>query len=306
VPLPNDLTTGSPLGDPKPIQTLVRNAFRRNRRETSHRLVCSALKNGYRFLTLLSRAAESPDSPERASVVEFVRKNNERVLQIKARNAALEEERKKTATAPIEGRQTIIKRVTPEGVHPPVYAPAVPPRPLESFPSGVRKPPVLAATAAGVPFLRFKKPQPRFLERVLRQKSERRAKRIADMKELMDDGIVDAKYEDVWEREVAKLLAEKGETVKPEPTFAKSLWEVISYLGDVSNKEQQDLVARGKAMWEYVKMERELALKEEKERLVKMGRGDEEPKLRVWSKVLRPKKRKVKQEKTRKEAEEEK
>ncbi|KAL1840946.1 hypothetical protein VTJ49DRAFT_7605 [Mycothermus thermophilus] len=304
VPLPDDLTTSSPLVGPNPtqhpIRTLIRNAFRRNRKDTSPRLVVSALKNGYRFLTLLTRAAETsePPNPERASVLAFLRRNQDRVLQIKAQLAAKAEEWKQGSTAPIPDRQTIIKRVSPEGVWPPVYAPAIPVRPLSMFRDGIRRPPVLGH-AMGVPFLRFKKPQPRFLERVLRQKAMRRHKRIGIITALQEEGMADAQEEDLWEEQVERLIAEankrrKGrvgvgrqERVKREPTYVDSLKEVIWNLVDLTSKEHEDLVARGRAMWQIVLAEREQALEEEKERLERLGRGGEEPKLRDWKRPLR-------------------
>ncbi|KAL2264606.1 hypothetical protein VTJ83DRAFT_7116 [Remersonia thermophila] len=320
VPLPDDLTTSSPLAGPTPTQhplrTLIRNAFHRNRNDTSPRLVVSALKNGYRFLTLLSRAAEAsdPPSPERASVVAFLRRNQERVLQIKAKLAAEREAWEQGSTAPIPDRQTVIKRVSPDGVWPPVYAPAIPVRPLSAFRDGIRRPPVLGH-AMGIPFLRFKKPQPRFLERVLRQKAMRRHKRIGIMTALAEDGMADAQDEDLWEEQVEKLLADasrkrrgregggKLESARREPTYAESLKEAIGILVDLTNKEHDDLVARGRAMWQIVVAEREQALKEEKERLERLGRGGEEPKLRDRRRPLalsrRPKEKKKRDEKTK-------
>ncbi len=281
VPLPDTLTTASPLGPSHPIPTLIRNAFRRNKRDLSPRLVISALKAGYGFLTLLSHATDRT-TPEHASVLTFLYQNQYRVLALKAKTATQQAAR--VSTAPNPDRIPLLTRTSPDGA-PPIYEPTGPPRPLESFKSGVRKPPTLSATG-GVAFLRFNKPQPRFLERVVRQKSLRRAGRIAKMMELGEEGMEDARAEDEWERLVAGLLAREHQGQTPpggeEVTYRKSLKEAIGYLHDVTEKERLDLVARGQAMWKMVLAERELALKEEKERLVKEGRPDEEPQLRVW------------------------
>ncbi len=288
VPLPDALTTSSPLGPAHPIPTLIRNAFRRNKRDLSPRLVISALKAGYRFLTLLSHATD-PTTPEHASTLNFLHANQSRVLALKAKTAA--EQASRVSTAPNPDRIPLLTRVSPPG-EPPVYEPTGPPRPLESFKSGVRKPPTLAATS-GVAFLRFGKPQPRFLERVVRQKSLRRADRITKMMELGEEGMEDARAEDEWERLVGELLAREGQRDKEggqqqerEVTYRKSLKEAIGYLHDVTERERVDLVARGRAMWKIVLAERELALKEEKERLVREGRPDEEPQLRVWRRPI--------------------
>ncbi|KAK4150632.1 hypothetical protein C8A00DRAFT_17871 [Chaetomidium leptoderma] len=289
VPLPDDLSTASPLGPANPIQTLVRNGFRRNERDTSPRLVVSALKNGYRYLTLLSRAAD-PSTPEHSSVLSFLRENQTRVLALKAKSAA--STAKRISTAPIEGRTPLITKISPEG-HPPVYVPTGPPRPLSSFPRGVRKPPTLGATL-GVPFLRIKKPQPRFLERVLRQKSQRRTKRLIKILEMEGEGMEEAAVEDAWEKLVEDMLRRqknedggRGGQVrqvreKKERTYKDTIWETVVSMSDLTNQERLDLIARGKAMWQIVLDEQEMALQEEKERLVREGRGGEEPQLRVW------------------------
>ncbi|KAL2135818.1 hypothetical protein VTI74DRAFT_6747 [Chaetomium olivicolor] len=292
VPLPADLTPSpsSPLGPANPIQALIRNGFRRNKHDTSPRLVVSALKNGYRYLTLLSRAAD-PSSREHAEVLSFLRENTARVIRIKEQAAS--EKASRVSTAPIEGRVTLLRKVSGEG-EPPAYEPNVPPRPLSSFRSGVRKPPTLSATS-GIPFLRFKKPQPRFLERVIRQKSQRRMKRLVKILELQEEGIEEAKQEDAWERLVAGMLAEqqgqhwdRGKKGGGgfEPTYKQTLEEAVQYLSVVAEEERHDLVARGKAMWKIVLEEQEMALKEEKERLMREGREDEEPRLRNWRRQI--------------------
>lgn len=271
------------MGPANPIRTLIRNAFRRNKRDTSPRLVVSALKNGYRFLGLLSRAADT-STPEHASVLAFLRENEARVLAVKAK--AAEEAAKRISTAPIPGRTPIITKVSAEG-EPPVYAPTGPPRPLSSFKNGVRKPPTLAAATA-VPFLRLKKPQPRFLERVIRQTVERRSKKALKIMEMQNDGMIDAIDEDEWEKLVAKMLRENGQQPpggpnKKEKTYRESLSEAMKLTLDSLSKEREDSLARAKAMWQIVLAEQEMAQKEEKERLAKEGKGADEPQHKVSS-----------------------
>lgn len=285
MPLPAELSTASPLGPANPIQTLIRNAFRRNKRDTSPRLVVSALKNGYRYLTLLSRAAD-PSTPEHASVLTFLRENETRVLALKAK--AADAAAKRISTAPIPDRTRLITKISGEG-EPPVYAPTGPPRPLSSFPSGVRKPPTLCDTT-GVPFLRMKKPQPRFLSRILLQKSRRRAKRIFNILEMEDSGMADAEAEDQWDTMMEALGAAKeaGRRRKgvQERTYKQTMWDAVVYMSDLTNRERIDMVARGQAMWKMVLAEQELALQEEKERLVREGREGEEPKPREWKRPV--------------------
>ena len=54
MPLPDEIAKGIP-NVTNPIPPLINNAFRRNRGDVSPRLVISALKNGYRFLDLLTK-----------------------------------------------------------------------------------------------------------------------------------------------------------------------------------------------------------------------------------------------------------
>lgn len=301
MPLPPDVSTASPLNRPgtNPIQTLVRNGFRRNRHDTSPRLVVSALKNGYRYLTLFARAAD-PDAPEHGPVLAFLRENQARLLALRAEREAAKAFR--VSTAPIEGRTPLLKKVSAEG-EPPAYEPSGPPRPLEGFRSGVRKPPTLGHVG-GVPFLRLQKPQPRFLERVLRQKSVRRAERVEKILAMEGPGMEDALDEDEWEGIVEWMLdpeTEVGERVeeviwrrkKGEVTYQETLKDAIARLIDVSEKERLDLVARGQAMWKMVLAEQELALKEEKKRLEREGRGGEEPQLRDWRRPVYKRDRKT-------------
>jgi hypothetical protein len=345
VPLPDDLAHGLEPSKPRnPIKTLIRNGFRRNKRDTSPRLIVSALKNGYRFLTLLSRAAAGgPGAPEHTSVTSFIRENNARVLAIQEKARAAKAAR--PSMVPDPTRIPVLVRVSADGESPPRYEPRPGsfPRPLESLPGGVRKPPSLC-DATGIPFLRFGKPQPRFLERALRHKTTLRQQRVLDLLEMQHEYMEDAAWEDEWEWLVGGMLQGKpvpvytpaherlkkgsgqgkgqggpkwswtgdtwgwrnlvvggkgkvtthplmGYLPKGESSYQHTLWDGVMLLFAEINAEREDLIARAHAMWQIVLAEEEQALKEEKERLVREGRGDEEPKLRVWRRHVWQKKR---------------
>ncbi|GAB1315603.1 hypothetical protein MFIFM68171_05813 [Madurella fahalii] len=305
VPLPNDLASGIDKDKPaNPIKTLIRNGFRRNKRETSHRLIVSALKNGYRFLNLLSRAAD-PSAPEHSQVISFIRENNASVLQLREKKALAKANA--VSTAPIEGRTPLIKRVSGPD-EPPRYEPTGGPRPLETLPRGVRKPPTLNETF-GVPFLRFHKPQPRFLERVVRQRSRRRQERIHALFDIQAYDMASARREDEWEwlvdhlqtrgrappfkpfadrtaaadgREWRPAWLRHGHNRNGELSFEQSLWDTVVYLSDVTNREREDMAARGRAMWQIVLAEKEQALEEKKRWLSEHGMGHLPPKPTVW------------------------
>ncbi|KXX81501.1 hypothetical protein MMYC01_202511 [Madurella mycetomatis] len=305
VPLPDDLASGIDKDRPAhPIKTLIRNGFRRNKRESSHRLIVSALKNGYRYLNLLSRAAE-PSSPEHSEIITFIRENNARILQLREKTALAKANA--VSTAPIKGRTPLIKRVSGPD-EPPQYEPTGGPRPLETLPRGVRKPPTLNETF-GVPFLRFYKPQPRFLERVVRQRSRRRQKRIHALFDIQTYDMELARWEDEWEW-LVEQLQKKGKVPRFKPfedrnvqadgkewrpawlryghdrngerSFEQALWDTVVYLSDVTNKEREDMAARGRAMWQIVLAEKEQALEEKKRWLSEHGMGHLPPKPTVW------------------------
>lgn len=294
------------MGPTNPLKALIRNGFRRNKRDSSPRLIVSALKNGYRFLTLLSHAAAGgPASKEHTSLVSFLRENQARVQSVLARRDKEAEDRKASSTGqpPRDaGHVPLLVRVSD---HPIVYKPGRPPRPLESFKSGVRKPPTLSSANNMIPFLRYgpSAPQSRYLERVIRQKGKRRFARVNRMLE-MQEGLWEAKVEDEWEnilrRQRSAEVYEKGkkkggleevefvEGFEKDVSFHATHKEACNWMIESLNGEWDDLVARGKAMWEMVLAEKELAEKEDRERRKITG---EEGGPRVWGRQVWEKKK---------------
>jgi hypothetical protein len=121
--------------------------------------------------------------------------------------------------------------------------------------NGKRKVPVLV-NARGVPFLRIKKPQPRNLSGVIRNKLERRWNRIVARDRLTAE-LLFAKDEDAWDH-----LTNATE----QPTWSE---EVKLALDDVYEKVREtDRRNRQLAenMWKVVLEERELAKKEDGQR----------------------------------------
>lgn len=275
VPLPDDVLalSSSSLGPENPIKTLIRNAFRRNRKDTSPRLVVSALKNGYRYLSLLTAAASDPTSRCHSDVTSFLKANTEKLIRIKAENEA-----KRLALprrGPRDDQIPIITKVSKEG-EPPRYVPTRPgPRPIEELPNGVRKVPRLDMYGL-VPFLRLYKPMSVYHERVVRQVSRKRQERVRQILEMQEEGMEIAKQEDAWEREVARLAHEEGRTeefarekegVREELSHQVTMRHAVEALSRVLEDQRIDLVARGEAMWEIERREMEQAEIERKERL---------------------------------------
>ncbi|KAK4162941.1 hypothetical protein QBC43DRAFT_320732 [Cladorrhinum sp. PSN259] len=262
-----------------PIRALIRNAFRRNRRDTSSRLVVSALKNGYRYLNLLSSAASSfssdpaSQSESYAEVMSFLRENTERVAKIKKEAEA--EYASRPRIGPREGHVPIITKVSKEGESPPVYKPTQPfARPLSAIPNGVRKVPRLDVSGY-VPFLRLYKPMSAYHERVVRQVSRKRMDRVRLLLEMQSDDLDIARQEDRWEAELARLakrekkyaefLGQEKNGVGEELSHEVTMKHAIESLGILLEEQRVDLIARGDALWEIERREQEMFNREQEE-----------------------------------------
>ena len=213
-----------------PIKHLVRRAFRRNRADTSPRLVYPALSAGYRALALLREArASSYSRPNdaHASILQLLRdRQRERQRSLFAKAAPPPHSPNpphppKPSSAPREDALPLLVRVSPPApaspasstyVDPTEPQPAIQyetphrPRPLSELGgSGRRKVPHIDM-GGDYPFLRLKKPQPGYLSRMLTQKIRTRVRRTVALNEI-EAALDDAVAEDDWERTVEGLLA---------------------------------------------------------------------------------------------------
>ncbi|KAK0673182.1 hypothetical protein QBC41DRAFT_362007 [Cercophora samala] len=260
---------------PPPIQTIIRNAFKRNSHDVSPRLITSALKNGYQALTLLSAAAADPLSSQYNQILTFLRDNKTRVQSLRERRERLLD--LKPSNTPIPGTIPVLVKVSQEG-EPPRYIPnpARPlPRPIEQIPDGIRKPPRLDA-AGTVPFLRMQKPQSRVIERIVRIKNRVRAANTIALAELWredDERRLMAELEDEWDGQMSRLLP-RGKA-GGSGGYLSQLEEVVRWLGQELNKERDDMIARAEAMLEIERVEEEQMRKEDRER-VERGEATEE------------------------------
>ncbi|KAI1171010.1 hypothetical protein F4777DRAFT_566887 [Nemania sp. FL0916] len=210
VSLPKKLATGW-TGGRHPIAIYVQRAFRRNVADTSPRIIFPALTAGYRMLSVLQDAVAHPRSRQHASIVHFLRAQQE------------EHQRRNLANPPAQPEprlpvRPLVVDVTPEPTpanpNPtPMYT--TPNRPLprsELGGTGRRKVPYMEL-AGDFPFLRFTKPQPPALSRVLGNKIKRRTKRITLSHELQEEVMPEAREEDAWDKIVAGLV--KDEKLSP-------------------------------------------------------------------------------------------
>ncbi|RFU36311.1 hypothetical protein B7463_g43, partial [Scytalidium lignicola] len=183
IPLPAELQNSSlPCN---PIKHLIRKGFKRNARDTSPRFVITALETGYTFEKLLRSAGDG------------------NIASISQIHTLLNQIRKEAAAQ--KAHQTI---------HPPPPKPRRPlpapypgaekviesrPRPKEQLGgTGRRKVPIFAATTSGSAFLRFKKPQSEYLNRVLRDKLHQKLNRMDGINRI-EEGLEWARTEDAWE-----------------------------------------------------------------------------------------------------------
>jgi len=139
------------------------------------------------------------------------------------------------------------------------------PRPAAAL-TGVRKVPKLV-NANALPILRWKKPQPESLSRVIRDKVNQKQRRMTMRNELQDYGLPMGQWEDEWDR----LVREQGggREEEEEPRWAEAVRLGIRGLV----RDVEELKVRGKEMArrmaEIVERERELAEGERRERLEK-------------------------------------
>jgi hypothetical protein len=143
------------------------------------------------------------------------------------------------------------------------------PLPRSALPESKKRYVPTLVGALGIPFLRFKKPQSRYLSRVIRDKIEQRQKRYDNLTQL-DADIGWAMDEDVWDRTVEAQARNEGirglSSTKVDKVESK--WQTV--FRD-SQKQMNDLLATARrrewvftqAMWGIVKEERELKIKEE-------------------------------------------
>lgn len=273
ISLPADLT--SRPGWINPIRFLIREGFRRNKNDTSPRLVTSALQNGYRFLTLLTRAHDA-SAPEHSEIVAFLRERQSRFPPPPP--GAPEEGNNDKNNKETEARRRapavpLLTRVSAPGEKP-VYKSTVRPRPLHELSGGVRKVPVLEQASAGHTFLRIGKPESRFLGSFLHRRGDARQRRIKLIQELQDEHMTRAGDEERWEAELVRLAHAEGQ---PPPLgygaegglarlYSSAVHMGIRYAGEWLTREMEDMFARARAMADIVEEERKLAEAEAKDR----------------------------------------
>ncbi|KAF2856073.1 hypothetical protein T440DRAFT_384550 [Plenodomus tracheiphilus IPT5] len=123
--------------------------------------------------------------------------------------------------------------------------------------SGPRHVPILAATN-GIPFLRFSKPQPPALSRVLRQRIQRKND-LWDLKIVLGNWWLPAsQQEDVWDTLMDEQLGHQGDTTK----WMDAVRKAIRENAEAHHREFQKDKETTKKMQKIVDEETKLALAE--------------------------------------------
>ncbi|PMD64374.1 uncharacterized protein K444DRAFT_304788 [Hyaloscypha bicolor E] len=196
IPAPDDVSS---QGAVPLLKHLIRKGFKKNIHVTSSRLAVQELKRGYAAEELL-RNAGNGNKVAIAQVHEILRQTaRSRDLSRLAspRRPRSAPTHNSTIPAPFPGAPKVLDTR---------------PLPKEQL-SGRRKVPTLTA-ANWLPFLRFKRPQSRYLGRVLRDKLEQKIRRWGAVEEcdaMMEVGESEGVWEGKIARQVRKELALAGE-----------------------------------------------------------------------------------------------
>jgi hypothetical protein len=262
------------------LSNLVRFRFRDDRKLQSPTRIVNGLKAGYAALDLVHACSKSSTAlGQLKSLVESIASRAEYNT---AYRAALDAARSPTSLqkfakiAHLRAVATKANSTRYPGSKPVLQRPL----PLSEIKGGKRRVPNLIS-AQGVPFLRYSKPQPISLSRVIRQKQERDQKKWSQQEGLKTD-IVIAQWEDEWDDVVEAQMAEehcqaqgqlkpREESKGPAEFYGREeSWrhEVVVAESELYRKIKEsdwNNAELGRKMWEIVVKERELAAQEKRE-----------------------------------------
>lgn len=307
VPLPDDLPCRP--GPRNPLAHQIRKAFERNRPVTSPRFLTAALKNGYQGLSVLNDAI-SPTNPRYHEVIAFLQARIREADRSRAAHPYSPAQRRmmKKNIAERSLKQPILKRV--EG-SPPLpesargldlaearrlllgekrfergrvileasyhYERAKPTVPGEKLGgSGRRIIPTVDHAFEAVPFLRYKKPQPRVLGTILHSKGVKWRDYIDQVPVYKEELKVMARLEDEWDEQTGEAPQAQGGTYM---MFDHKLGETIEVFSfsDANTKAynalqtklarlKTDAALRTQALMKIVEEEKALAEQESRKR----------------------------------------
>ncbi|KAJ5221718.1 Complex 1 LYR protein [Penicillium citrinum] len=236
---------------------LVKQRFRKYRGLDSPTQIANSLKAGYKTLDLLSSASNgsSRDARRLSDILEQTK-------VAKAQCAAQQKELKDLAAPqPLSAKrarkqESIRYEEKTRYRHPDTPSILARPKPVK----GIRKVPYLV-NARGLPFLRIKKPQPRNLSGVIRNKLERRWKRILRRDRLTIDKLF-AEDEDNWDHLT---------NAQDSSTWSRHYKLALDEVNDQIRESDENAAEMARKMWNIVLKERLLAEEEQKKRYQDAG-----------------------------------
>jgi hypothetical protein len=263
------------------LSSLVQFRFHQDRKLKSPTQIANGLKAGYEVLDLLHACNKNFPSAlaQLKSLLESTAAQAEYTSAYRAALAAA-----RSPTSPQKLSKIAHLRAIATKANSTRYPWSKPvlerPLPLDEIRGGKRRVPNLVS-AQGIPFLRYSKPQPISLSRIIRQKQNRDQKKWTQLEGLKGD-IVIAQWEDEWDEIVARQMAEKhgrgkGKLRSPrdsdggeEAGGCEASWkhEMVVAEGELyrqikeSDRKNAEM---GRKMWEIVVKERELAAQEKRE-----------------------------------------
>ncbi|KAI6783601.1 uncharacterized protein J7T54_005630 [Emericellopsis cladophorae] len=206
-----------------PIGKQVRKRFLADRNYTSLRLVYASMATGYKFLSMLSKAASS-NSKEYAELVAFMRD----LASQRASQRARDNQRTEATAPDIAATQITPGQATERSDSPAkeVFEPRGPllaitsgpgeppsylgtPRPVETL-GRDRRVPQFVTDSYGVPFLRYSKPHDPKLDRMNGQRRKMWLATMEKFKASTDTLVPDFSLEDVWEHHLANAAHKEG------------------------------------------------------------------------------------------------
>jgi hypothetical protein len=271
----------SPSKSSDVLSSLVRFRFHQDRKLKSPTQIANGLKAGYEALDLLHACNKNSPSAlaQLKSLLESTAAQAEYTSAYRAALAAA-----RSPTSPQKLSKIAHLRAIATKANSTRYPWSKPvlerPLPLDEIKGGKRRVPNLVS-AQGIPFLRYSKPQPISLSRVIRQKQDRDQKKWTRQESLKGDIII-AQWEDEWDEIVAGLKAEeqargKGNVRPPldsdgrkEAGGPEASWkhEMVVAEGELYQQIKRNdwkNAEMGRKMWEIVVKERELAAQEKRE-----------------------------------------
>ncbi|OLN87090.1 hypothetical protein CCHL11_06493 [Colletotrichum chlorophyti] len=260
VPLPDDVLRRSQ----NPIPRLVKKGFRRNRTETSYRIVFAALATGYKFLNLF-KSAQTQGSKEHSEIISYLGAKNLRDERSQRRQPAPSPPPTPPPPKP-QWLPLLVNTAQPSEI--PVFVSPRHPVPREQL-SGRRSVPNVAVTTEGIAFLRQGKPQPHRVTRYVMRKTKIKRDLMDTLLATAREDVPFAAEEDRWEALVKEMTqkqnpaADGGE--KGERGYATGANATYKYASRRLEDERRIQLARARAFLEIHKVEKAAVEKEKQE-----------------------------------------